>query len=54
MMGASRLCARKLGRPNSAADIAFDICQLVEGQESVASHPQDHVCERDWRESFAL
>lgn len=46
--------ARKLGRPNSAADIALDICQLVEGQESVASHPQDHVCERDWRESFAL
>lgn len=43
-----------LARPDSATDIAFDICQLIEADRSVAVHPIDHVCERDWRDTFAL
>jgi processive 1,2-diacylglycerol beta-glucosyltransferase len=43
-----------LARPNSAAHIAFDIRQLIEANQPAAVHPVDHVCERDWRDTFAL
>jgi processive 1,2-diacylglycerol beta-glucosyltransferase len=41
-------------QPNSAARIASDICHLIAAQQPAAVHPLDHVCERDWRDTFAL
>ncbi len=46
--------AKRMGRAHSATDIAADVCQLVAGHESVVAHPQGHVCERLWRERFAV
>lgn len=46
--------AVRMARTHAAAAVANDICQVVAGSESVATHPQGHVCERFWRESFAL
>lgn len=46
--------AVRMARTHAAAEVAADICQVVAGPESVATHPQGHVCERFWRESFAL